>query len=448
MGHYTSSPPHEPARRILKQLSTVRNSFPFATNVAVLSGGTALGHCFTIAAAPLLTRLYLPHDIGNLGLFNAFLGVIVVAASLQYDSAIVSAPDEKRSAQLATLSMLFTLPIGMAGGFLLYAMIHFSFAGFGALPVYAAWLIVPTIVCAGVFSVLRYWSLRNGSFGIVSQAMIFQNSGRSLLQVALGTIGLHSFGLLFGEVSGRGLGMGRMLRNALPVMRRHSLTIRDAARVLISNRHFPLYQMPSSLLNQLGTSLPLPLLVTLYGADAGGYYALVWRVLALPVALVGSCMADAFHSRAALYAREDRKRLLSFFNRTAAALLAIGIIPALALFIFGEPLFVFAFGDKWRLSGDIAAIVSPWFLTAFVVSPISRLTAVLHGQALKLIYDVLILGSNLLVFYWARRFVWPMLQMVTAMSVMNTASKVVFYFLLLRIAATAMRTPSAHFKTV
>jgi lipopolysaccharide exporter len=446
MGYYTSSAPHDAVRGIFKRLSGLRANFPFAANVAVLSGGASLGHCFTIAAAPLLTRLYLPHDIGNLGLFNEFLAVIVVAASLQYDVAVVSAPDEKRSAQLATLSMSFTLPIGIAGGLLLYAMIHFSFAGFGALPVYAAWLVVPTVVCAGVFSVLRYWSLRVGSFNVVSQAMIFQNSGRSLLQVALGTIGLHSFGLLFGEVFGRGLGMGRMLRNALPVMRRHSPSIRDAARVLISNRHFPLYQMPSSLINQLGTNLPLPLLVTLYGADAGGYYSLVWRVLAVPVVLLGNSMADAFHSRAALYAREDRQRLLSFFNRTAATLLAMGLVPALAISIFGEPIFVFAFGVKWRLSGAIAALVSPWFLTAFIVSPISRLVAVLHGQALKLIYDVLILGANLLVFYCARRLAWPMLHMVAVMSGVNTASKVVYYLLLLRIAATAMRTPSAHLK--
>lgn len=434
-------------RRIAERLSSLSGDFPFAMNVARLSGGASLGHCFTLAAAPILTRLYPPHDIGNLGLFNEFLAAIAVTASLQYDAAIVSAPDEKRGAHLATLSMLFTLPMSVAGGLLLYAMIHWSFVGFGALPIYAAWVMVPTIMFAGVFSVLRYWSLREGRFGIVSQALIFQNGGRSLLQVALGVIGSHSFGLLLGEVVGRGLGMSRMLRNAWPVMRRHGLKVGDAARALKDNRQFPLYSMPSSLLNQLGTGLPLPLLVALYGADVGGYYGLVWRVLAVPVVLVGNSMADAFHSRAALYAREERKRLLSFFNGTTAVLLAMGIVPALAISFFGEPIFVFAFGVKWRLSGAIAAIVSPWFLTAFIVSPISRLVYVLHGQSLKLIYDVLTLAVNLLVFYLARRLAWPMLHMVTAMSILNTASKAVYYCLLLRIAAAAVRTPAEHFKT-
>jgi lipopolysaccharide exporter len=429
------------------QFAKLRRNFPFATNVFVLSGGASLGHLFTLAATPILTRLYLPNDIGNLGLFNAFLAVAAVTASLQYDVAIVSAPSRKEAAQLAILSTLFTPPMSVAGGLLLYVMIHFSFVGFGVLPAYAAGLMAPTILFAGLFSILRYWSLRDEKFGIVSHAVIFQNGGRSVLQVALGTIGLHSFGLLLGEVFGRGIGMSRMARKAWPVIRKYGFSVREARKILGGNRQFPLYSTPSSLLNVLGTSLPLPLLVTLYGADIGGYYSLVWRVLAAPIVLIGASMADAFHSRAALYAREDPKRLLTFFHSTSAALLAMGIVPALTVFFFGEPIFAFAFGIKWKLSGTIAVIVAPWFLTSFIVSPLSRLVYVLHGQRLKLIYDVFVLGGNLIVFVLARHLGWTMLHMVTLMSGVNTASKVIYYLVLLRIAGTAMRPSSTRLKT-
>lgn len=423
----------------VERFAKFRRSFPFATNVVVLSGGASLGHLFTLAAAPILTRLYLPDDIGNLGLFNAFLAVVVVGASLQYDVAIVSTPSQKEAAHLAILSTALTLPMSVAGGLLLYVMIHFSLVGFGVLPAYAAGLMIPTILFAGLFSILRYWSLRDERFNAVSRALIFQNGGRSLSQLALGAIGLHSFGLLFGEVIGRGIGISRMLQRAWPVVRQYGLSAHDAAITLSRNRQFPLYSTPSSLLNVLGTSLPLPLVVTLYGADAGGYYSLVWRVLAVPVVLIGASMADAFHSRVALYAREDPKYLLRFFHNTTMALLAMGIVPALLVFTFGEPIFLFVFGIKWRLSGIIASIVAPWFLTSFIVSPLSRLVYVLHGQRLKLIYDLLVLGGNLTVFFLARHFGWPMLYMVTVMSAMNTASKVIYYFVLLRIAATAVR---------
>ena len=424
----------------VERFATFRRRFPFATNVVVLSSGASLGHLFTLAAAPILTRLYLPDDIGNLGLFNAFLAVAAVAASLQYDVAIVSTPSQREAAQLAIVSTALTLPMSMAGGFLLYIMIHFSLVGFGVLPVYAAGLMVLTILFAGLFSILRYWSLRDEQFNAVSRALIFQNGGRSLSQVALGAIGLHSFGLLFGEVVGRSIGMSRMMRNAWPVVRRYGFSAHDIAIALKSNRQFPLYSAPSSLLNVLGTSLPLPLLVTLYGADVGGYYSLVWRVLAVPVVLIGASMADAFHSRAALYVREDPRHLLRFFHSTTMALLGMGIIPALMVFAFGEPIFLFVFGIKWRLSGIIASIVAPWFLMSFIVSPLSRIVYVLRGQRLKLIYDLLIVGGNLAVFFAARHLAWPMLYMVTVMSAMNTTSKVIYYFVLFRITATSIRS--------
>lgn len=426
---------------IATRFANLRRNFPFATNVVVLSGGASLGHLLTLAAAPILTRLYLPNDIGNLGLFNAFVAVAAVAASLQYDVAIVSASHQKQAAQLAILAMLLAIPMSVTGGLLLYTLIHFSLVGFGVLPAYSVVLVMPAILFGGLFSVLRYWALRDERFDEVSQALVFQNGGRSVSQVALGAIGSHSFGLLLGEVIGRSAGMSRMLRNTWPVARAHGLNFRDLTKALVCNRQFPLYSTPSSLLNVLGTSLPLPLLITLYGADAGGYYSLVWRVLAVPVALIGSSMADAFHSRAALFAREDPKRLMRFFHSTGFGLLATGIVPALAVFFYGEPIFSFVFGVKWKLSGIIAAIVAPWFLTSFIVSPLSRLVYVLHGQRLKLIYDIFILGGNLLVFWFARRLDWPMLHMITAMSAINTGSKVVYYFVLLRIATTAVQTP-------
>src|SRR5690242_12628406 len=158
----------------VERFAKLRGRFPFATNVVVLSGGASLGHLFTLAAAPILTRLYLPNDIGNLGLFNAFLAVAAVAASLQYDVAIVSTPSQKEAAQLAIVSAVLTLPMSVASGFLLYIMIHFSLVGFGVLPTYAAGLMVPSILFAGLFSILRYWSLRDEKFNEVSRALIFQ----------------------------------------------------------------------------------------------------------------------------------------------------------------------------------------------------------------------------------------------------------------------------------
>src|SRR6185312_10258114 len=161
----TASSPQFFVNGFWARLWRLLNKSPFAKSVAVLSGGTAIGHLFTLASAPVFTRLYLPTDIGSLGLFNAFLGVATVAASLQYEVAIVSAPSEKDAAHLAVLSMILAIPLSILGGILLYALSRFSLAGFGILPTYAAGLMILAVAAVALFEILRYWSLRKESFG-------------------------------------------------------------------------------------------------------------------------------------------------------------------------------------------------------------------------------------------------------------------------------------------
>jgi lipopolysaccharide exporter len=426
----------------LSQLSKLHRKFPFAKNVAVLSGGASLGHCFSLAAAPVLTRLYSPSDIGRLSLFIAFLNVAAIAASLQYDVAVVVATDEREAAHLATVAMLLVLPVSLAGGLLLCTLSHFSITGFGILPAYATGLMIFGIVCIGLFQIVRYWSIRVEKFSAVSQALVLQNGGRSISQVALGALGTHLPGLLAGEVLGRCLGMGRMMRYTWPAVRAYGITYTEALNVIRKHRRFALFFFPSSLLNQVGTSLPLLLLVALYGANIGGYYSLVWRCLSVPAVLLGTSVADAFHSRAARLAREDTTRVLSLFQSATAALLAIGIIPALTLFVYGGPLFQFVFGSKWRLSGSMAAIMAPWFLATFVVSPLTRIVYVLQGQRVKLVFDILTVFGNLSVFELAHKLEWPVLHTIAVLSIINTGSILLYYLVLLRIATTSARAAS------
>ncbi len=424
----------------LSRLSAWPRKFPFARNVAVLSGGASLGHCFTLGIAPFLTRLYAPNDMGRWALFTAFFNAAAIAASLQYEVALVLAHSEEEAAHLATTSMLMAVPISFLGGVLLYVLEHFSIFGFGILPSYAAALMVPAVLCVGLFQILRYWSLRMDRFGLVSQATILQNGGRSVSQLVFGAFGAHSAGLLAGEVLGRCIGMGRMMRYTWPTLRIHPLTYRGAVEVLRKHRRFPCFFLPSSLLNQVGTNLPFVLVVSLYGATVGGYYSLVWRCLALPAVLVGISIADAFHARAATLAREDRGRVLQLFHRTTAALLAIGIVPAFTIFMFGEPLFQFVFGSQWRMSGTIAAMVAPWFFASFVVSPLTRIVFVLQGQRSKLVFDTLTLVGSIGVFTLAHMLDWPVLRTISTLSIINTASIVLYFLVLLRITTMSSAT--------
>ncbi|HTC92070.1 MAG TPA: hypothetical protein VK699_01300 [Terriglobales bacterium] len=414
----------------------VRSS-AFLRNVGTLSSGTAIGHLFTIGAALILTRIYAPRDFGALALFTSYFSVMGVAVCLQYEVSIPSGRDEAEAAYLTFASLLLALPVSIVAGAILWWLIHFSALGYGGLPWYTPVLLALAMCFVGIFGALRYWCLRGERFNQVSQATVVQSAGRALLQTTFGAARFHSAGLLLGEALGRGMGMSRMFRSAWPELRGYLTTFRweECRQALFQNRKFPLYSLPSSFLDAACLSLPVPLLIRLYGASVGGYYSLVWRAIAVPSVLVTGAIADTFHSYLATCARETPHRVMRLFERTSAGLLLLGSIPAVVLYFWGAPLFRFAFGAEWALSGTIAAIIAPWYLSEFVVSPVSRVVLVLSGQEMKLVWDVLSLVSLVAVFLVAEWRGMPLLQTVRILTIANVALRLVYFVILLRIIA-------------
>ena len=227
----------------------------------------------------MLTRLYLPASFGQYALFVSFLNVATVAVSLRYELGIVAEPTEQRAAHLALAAFLFSLPTSLIGGCILLLFIHFSLLGFNALPPYTAALMAAALVLVAGFSVLRYWFVRQEQFGCVSQATVVQNSVRSVSHAAIGAIGVGVAGLLAGELLGRSAGMTRMFRAAWPKIKAHVFPIhrRKLLEVLRDDIQFPVYSLPSSLVDSTAANICIPLVTWYYGSSGGGYFALVQR---------------------------------------------------------------------------------------------------------------------------------------------------------------------------
>ena len=156
---------------------------------------------------------------------------------------------------------------------------------------------------------------------------------------------------------------------------------------------FPVFGAPSSLLNAAAAALPVPLLAGAYGLPIAGQFALVQRVLGLPLSVIGTSVGDAMLGRMSEQARSDPAAALPLFRRIAIVLAAIGVPGALVLALIGPDLFAFVFGEPWRDAGTIAALMAPWLVAAMIVSPLSRVALVYQAQGQKLIYDVLSLGA-------------------------------------------------------
>lgn len=366
----------------------------FARSVLVLAGGAAGAQLINTLAAPLLTRLYDPAQVGQLGLFLAFVQVAIIALSLRYEQAIVLPASDAVAARLATLALALVPITSLMAAVILAALIALGVGGYGTLPMVAAPLAAIGLAGFGVIGVLRYWLIRHGDFRAVSQVQIVQSIVRAVSQVVFGLFGGGILGLLVSDVLGRVLGLGSVVRGAwqtlAPARELPAVGTRAVAREFW---RFPALGAPSSLLNAAAASLPVPLLAGAYSLPIAGLFALVQRVLGLPLNVIGTSVGDAMLGRMSEQARSDPAAALPLFRRLALVLAGIGLPAAIVLAIVGPDLFAIVFGEPWRDAGTVAALMAPWLVAAMIVSPLSRVALVYQGQGQKLIYDLLSLGA-------------------------------------------------------
>lgn len=347
----------------------------------------------------------MPSDFGALGLFTSFLLVASVGLSLRYDTAIPSSATEREAARLTITAVTLVVPVATLASLVYAVLVVVDVAGYGVLGPWTAVAMLLGLLAFGVVTALRYWAVRRASFRLIAELTVVQSAARAAAQALLGAIGVGAGGLIVGEAVGRLAGTVRLLRatlDELSTLRDRWWALPEAIGVLSRYRAFPMFGLPSALINALALYLPVPVTVALYGPAAGGALLLVQRVVAVPLAVIGASVADVFHSRAASAAArgETIQRLTAHH---AAMMFLMGLVPAAGLVAFARPLFPIVFGSAWGEAGVMAAALAPWGLAQFVTYPLARAVLVLEAQRVKLAFDALSLVAVLVVLPSARQ---------------------------------------------
>lgn len=362
--------------------------------IGSVASGTAAGQTVMVAATPLLTRLYAPGDFGLFALFATFLAVAAVAATLRYDMAMPGARSASSSDCLLLLSLLLIAPTTVVAVVAYLVLRSVDPSGFGTLPAWSAALLAPALLATGGFGALRLWCVREQRFRAIGRAVFRQSVGRAAVPVALGVVTSGWVGLAIGEVLGRMLGVADLARLAADRLRAEWRRPTRRLRLRVeARRHagFPKVMLPSSIVDALAGSLPLPIIAATHGVAAAGIFALLTRIASAPGALLGTAVADVFHAHAAEMLRQAPGETRVAFRQTLVRLTAGALavyVPAAALAV---PLFEPVFGRQWQGAGEAFVALAPLFAFALVVSPVSRLLTLTGHLHYKLVFDALVL---------------------------------------------------------
>jgi O-antigen/teichoic acid export membrane protein len=371
-------------------LGVLKRRGGFAHRAGTLFGATAAGQAITIAAAPLITRLYQPVHFGSMAVFASIAAILTAVSTAQYHSAVVL-PENERDG-FAIMLGAWCLAFATAVAVLCAALAESVMSG--RTPIVGAGLAL-YVLSLGVNEAANHWLMRRGEYSVLAANRLGVVILGTLLTLGFGVSGRLSEGLIAGLVIGQTVPAAIV---ALYVAKKWTATSVLPSRATVTGqlrryKRFPIYALPGELVNSLTNALPVLLITRFFGAHVSGLFALTQRMLGMPIALIARAILDVFKQRASRdFATTGRCD--DIYRKTFVTLCVIGI-PGFGLIALTAPeVFALVFGEQWRTSGEYARILAPMFLLRFIIGPLSYTLYIAERQRLDLALQVLLLLST------------------------------------------------------
>lgn len=345
---------------------------PFLRNVAKLVGGTVIGQAITLAALPVLTRIYSPEEYGFAGLFAAIVVCVTAISTLRYDFAIPIPSRLRAARQITAVALIAALAVTLIAGIGAVVVVAIRPVPVGLPGWRFVGLLLLAVAAISLFNIGRGWATRRQEFGRLAAARIQQGVVGTSVQIALGLAGFGTVGLILGQIASQSAGAMR-LWSLVP-----RPLLEGAAWAARRFRNFPIYDSWSGLLNVAGTQAPVMLFAAFFSPVLVGYYALATRLVAAPISLIGQATARVFlpHVVEANRAGSAQAAVL----RLTSVLAWISFPAFTLLAALSAPVVRVLFGEAWAPASMIVSWTAFWAAWQLVASPLSVTLIGLEAQ--------------------------------------------------------------------
>lgn len=415
-----------------------RPQSPTVRNVLKLASGTAGSQVMTVAAAPILTRLYGPESFGVLATFASILAMLNEVSSLRYELAIAVPENEDDAIELVWLcfvlvaisTLITALWVGVLGN-QLASWLHQP----ALKPL--LWLLPVGVFLTGVFCPLSYWAIRRKQFGLLAKAKFRQSIYGLIINLVSAPLG--TIGLLLGQVVSQSAGFVAIFRwSAADLLQRQRTKPIAFLKTLKRYSHFGIYTSAASLINTIGSQVPILIFASAFGAAKLGQLALAQRLLLLPAGLIGGSVGQVFLSQAS-----DRYRigtLTLMVKQASKRLMLYGLIIAVLASVIFAPMMPLLFGDEWRPTSWIIRLLCPLFLGQLIVSPLSMAFLAAEKNKSEFYAQSLLMGIRILPIIIATSI--ARVDFATALSVYSVTA-LIGYLVYLMILMNTLSTRQA-----
>lgn len=362
-------------------------------DIFTLSIGALIAQLIPIVASLILARIYSMEQFADAGIFISYAGILSIVAMGQYEMAIVRPQEEHEARHIIRLCLGIGLGFMTLSYFVILISKLLSIQYVTSIP--CVYLLPVYVFLLGLLQVYLHYSNRSEHYNVIATANVTRSAFQAITRILLGFSRLFH-GLIYGAAAGL---VAALAYNEKKVPIRHLLRERfkraEIKKAAAKYRYFPLYLLPSSLLNALSANLPILLLSAYFDKTHIGYFSMTLSLLLIPTQLAGNAISKVFYKKTSVACDEEARRLSwNLFKITFGA----GILINLILITCGEFLFAFVLGDAWRTSGTYAILLAPWVLMRLCFSPLSVIFDAKDKQSVEFLFNtVLFVASTVLI---------------------------------------------------
>lgn len=364
-------------------------------NTSVLLSGNMLAQIITLAAYPIISRIYGPEELGTLNLFISIFAIFVLLANAEYQNVLVFHKAEKdlpsaiavclSCVALVSTIVLITVPFSAEISSL-----------FGSTDLADWYFLMPIYVAAtAIWNICDSLVIRKKLFKYISIYLILLAVYNAGLKILLGNLGWSTAGLIISAVSGSVV----ILILVLLFAQQHdkifsSLGSRPtwSSTLAIAREYikFPKFSLSRKTLNLLSKSLPIFLLSAHFGMTEVGLYSMGLLLAHTPINVAcGSLYKIMFRFVSEKVWKEEK--ILPVIKKYIATVLMVGV-PSFALLFFILPdLTSIILGENWRLSGEYIRLMLPWLLAFAVFNVLDFLPQLFKKQEGLFYFEVITL---------------------------------------------------------
>jgi len=355
------------------------------SQIALIAGSSAIGQLIIIVSAPIVSRLFTPDHFGVTAGYSFLLTVLLTMNSLRYEFAIPLPKRDEEASNLTALTLSLVILLSLIFTAVVWAFADEIAVLFNEPRILTLLPLLPFgLIMGGIMTALNYWLTRRKDFATLGVAQISSSISQVSSQIIAGLSHMGVLGLAISFLIGQAVTCLIYARRALPLQQVKPRTWLPLAR---EYKDFPLFTTAASLVDVAGTYLPSVFFLATFSASEAGYFSLTLRLMSLPSALVANAVAQVFYPRLS-EVRDDQQALRALFEKVAVALLIISFTGFGFVLVAGRQLFAIVLGEAWLTAGIYAQMLAPFFLIAFVLSPLTSLILVYDRQRAGLVFSI------------------------------------------------------------